>query len=84
MWHVYIIQCKDKSFYTGCTNDLERRFKEHKNGVGAKYTVSHKPIKILYSEECENRSDAQRRESEIKGWSHSKKLYLILSKSKSG
>jgi putative endonuclease len=80
MWYVYIIQCEDNSFYTGCTNDLARRFKEHKNGFGAKYTVSHKPVKILYSKECKNRSDAQSQESKIKSWPRNKKINLIKNK----
>ena len=78
-WFTYIIECEDKSLYTGCTNDLARRFKQHFEGIGGKYTASHKPIKILFSEKYNTRSEALRRESQIKGWSHGKKIKFIKS-----
>lgn len=77
MWCVYILECEDKSLYTGCTNDLQHRFKRHSSGTGGKYTSSHKPIKILFSEECGDRSEALKREKQIKGWSHNKKIKFI-------
>jgi len=76
-WFTYIIECEDKSLYTGCTNDLYRRFKQHSAGIGGKYTASHKPIKILFSEKYNTRSEALKRETQIKGWSRTKKLKLI-------
>ncbi len=82
MWFTYILECEDKSLYTGCTNDLIRRFKQHSTGVGGKYTASHKPVKILFFEEHSTRSDALKRESQIKGWPHVKKLDFILSQNK--
>jgi len=78
-WFVYIIKCSDNSLYTGCTNDLTRRFKEHSSGIGSKYTASHKPLKIIFSEKCGSRSNALKREHQIKGWSHNKKLEFIKS-----
>jgi putative endonuclease len=49
MWYVYILECKDKTFYTGITTDLERRIKEHNNSLlGAKYTKSRRPVKLVY------------------------------------
>jgi len=83
-WFIYIIECEDKSLYTGCTNDLNRRFEEHKKGVGAKYTASHKPVRILFSEERDSRSEALKRESQIKGWSRVKKIKFIQNQNKSG
>jgi putative endonuclease len=83
-WFVYIIECEDKSLYTGCTNDLQRRFKQHSTGVGGRYTASHKPVKILFSEERVTRSEALKRELQIKGWSHNKKLKFIQIQNKSG
>jgi len=77
MYYIYIIQCEDKSLYTGITNDLGRRFKEHKNGKGGHYTSSHKVVKIVHTEEFKNRSGALRREAQIKGWPREKKLALI-------
>lgn len=66
MWLVYILLCSDNSLYTGITNDLNKRFAAHKNGKGAQYTKSHKPIKIVYSQSFEQKSDALKREVEIK------------------
>ena len=77
MYHVYIIECKDKTLYTGITTDLERRFKEHQAGKGGAYTRAKKVKKILYSEQFQNRSEASKREAEIKSWDRKKKLALI-------
>ncbi len=74
---VYIIQCQDKSLYTGIAVDLKRRFKEHQNGKGGRYTLSHPVKKIVYSEKVETRGRALKRESRIKSWSRKKKLELI-------
>lgn len=82
MYFVYIIECKDKSFYTGITNDLMRRFNEHKNGIGGHYTSSKKVERIVYTEEHPDRSSALRREAQIKRWRREKKVKLILSKAK--
>ena len=65
MYFVYIIECKDKSFYTGITNDLDRRFNEHKNGTGGHYTSSKQVEKIVYTEEHTDRSSALKREALI-------------------
>jgi putative endonuclease len=77
MYFVYILECADKSLYTGITTDLERRFLEHNQGKGGNYTRSHKVKKIVYSEEAANRSLALKREHEIKSFSVEKKLELI-------
>ncbi len=77
MYYVYLIQCEDGSIYTGITNNLERRFQEHADKIGGHYTRTHKVEKVLYSEEYPTRSDALKRESEIKGWRREKKLALI-------
>ncbi len=84
MWFVYILECEDKSLYTGYTNDLERRFKRHSMGTGGKYTSSHKPIKLLFSEKCNSRSEALKRERQIKGWPREKKIKFIQSRNKPG
>jgi len=80
MWFVYIIKCVDDSLYTGFTNDLEKRFKAHKSGKGAKYTRSHKPEKIVFSEKFGKKELAMKREREIKNWKHSEKIKFIQSK----
>jgi putative endonuclease len=77
MYYVYILRCEDKSFYTGITTDVERRFKEHCVGTGGNYTRSHKPEKIIYSEKAATRSDALKREVEIKSWSREKKMQFV-------
>ncbi len=76
MWFVYILKCKDKTLYTGITTDLERRFAEHKNGTGARYTRSRGVVKFVYSEHCKSRSKALIREAEIKKLSREEKLAL--------
>ncbi len=77
MYFVYLIQCKDKSIYTGITNDLERRFNQHKRKKGGAYTRSHTVKEIIYTEKFQTKSEALKRELEIKGWRREKKLSLI-------
>jgi len=77
MWFTYIIKCKDSSLYTGVTNDLDKRFQAHKQGKGAKYTSSHKVLKIVFSEKFSTRSEAMKREIEIKKLTHKEKVDLI-------
>lgn len=77
-WYVYIIRCADSSLYTGVTTDLERRFNEHLHGKkGAKYFRRTSPLEIAYREPVLNRSEAIRREAEIKALSRPEKLQLI-------
>ena len=79
MYFVYLIECSDKSIYTGITTDVQRRFNEHKNKKGGHYTSSKKVVRILYTEQCATRSQALIREAEIKSWTRPKKLALIKS-----
>ena len=76
-YYVYIIYCKDGSYYTGHAKDVEKRFDMHKNGRGARYTRMHEPEKLVYVEPFESRSEAMRRERKIKKLSHNKKQQLI-------
>ncbi len=76
-WSLYILKCSDGSFYTGITNDLERRFKMHQAGKASRYTRSHGPVEMLYSEKCGDRSSALIRECEVKEWPRAKKAALI-------
>lgn len=73
-WYVYILLCDDNSLYTGISPDPQARFLAHQNGKGAKYTKSHKPIKLLYQEPATTRSEALKRELVIKSWSREKKI----------
>ena len=77
MWYVYVLLCEDGSLYTGSTNNLEKRFLDHKNGKGGYYTRSHKPIKLIYQEQLPTQSEALRRELEIKSWSREKKIKIL-------
>ncbi len=74
---VYIVECSDGTLYTGYTVDIERRVDEHNSGVGAKYTRGRTPVKLIYKESFSSRSDAQKREYEIKQLPRSKKEELI-------
>jgi putative endonuclease len=65
---VYIIECKDQFLYTGITGNLENRLQEHREGR-TPFTKNKKPIKLIYSERFESRTDAAKKEKEIKGWS---------------
>ncbi|MFH1387468.1 MAG: GIY-YIG nuclease family protein [bacterium] len=76
-YFVCIIECTNKAFYTGITNNLERRFSQHQTGQGGHYTRYNPAVKIRYSEKHPSRSAAAKREAQIKGWSRTKKLALI-------
>jgi putative endonuclease len=77
MYFTYIILCRDGSFYTGISTDPDRRFKEHKNKKGGKYTYSHPVKKVIYSEQFETKGEALRRERQIKGWRREKKIKIL-------
>ena len=72
-WFFYILRCSDNSLYSGITNNLEARLKEHNKGIGAKYTHTRRPVIIVYSEKYDNVSGARKREEQVKGWSRAKK-----------
>ena len=76
MNHTYMIECEDGSLYTGWTNNLEKRFAMHVAGKGAKYTRSHKPVRIVYDEISDTPQQAQKREYQIKRLSHAQKLNI--------
>lgn len=77
-WLVYILECGDGTYYTGVTDDLQRRFEMHCNGTGAKYTRGRGPLKIVYSHAVADRGTALRRECAIKKLPREKKIRLIL------
>ncbi len=76
-YFLYILQCSDKSLYTGITTNVKRRFEEHKAGKGGHYTSAHRVVKIVYTEEHKDRSSASKREAEIKKWTRKQKLEFI-------
>lgn len=77
MWFVYILLCNDGSYYIGSTNNLEKRFKDHVDGNGGRYTRSHKPLRIVYKEELATKSEALKREAQLKKLTRVKKEALI-------
>lgn len=78
MYFVYIIECNDKTLYTGITSDLKRRIEEHNNSkLGAKYTKFRRPVKLVYSKKFNDRSSAQIEEARIKKLTRNKKLDFI-------
>ena len=77
MWQVYIIECKDSKLYTGITNNLNRRLSEHNSGRGGRFTKFRRPVKLVYHQEVSNKSEALKREIEIKKLARSEKLSLV-------
>lgn len=78
MYYVYILVCSDESLYCGYTNDLEGRLSVHNSGKGAKYTRSRLPVQMVYHESFQTKSEALKREAEMKKMSRQEKLNLIL------
>jgi putative endonuclease len=78
MYFVYILKCSDQSFYTGITTNLDRRIKEHNSSkLGAKYTKVRRPVKLIYSKNFTNRSEASIEEARIKKLSRDEKLNFL-------
>jgi putative endonuclease len=79
-YFLYLLECADKSIYTGITTDITRRLAEHRDPrgkLGARYTRAHGAVKIIYSETFASRSAALKREAEVKKWRRERKLELI-------
>jgi putative endonuclease len=74
---VYILECRDGTYYTGITNDLDRRLRQHSLGQAAKYTRGRLPVILKYTEVVESKSEALRREYEIKQLNRREKEKLI-------
>ena len=77
MNYTYIVKCSDKTFYTGWTNDLEKRIEMHNSGKGAKYTKARLPVELVYYEAFDTKEEAMSREWHIKRISRSEKQKLI-------
>lgn len=79
VWYVYIVKCSDKTLYTGITTGLDRRIKEHNSSdtKGAKYTKTRRPVSLVYREVVRSRSEAMKREHQIKKLKKSQKLQLL-------
>ena len=75
---VYIVRCADKTLYTGCTNNLLKRLREHNSGqAGAKYTSSRRPVKLVYQQKLKSLAAGRTREAEIKRMTREEKTKLI-------
>ncbi|MBY4898381.1 GIY-YIG nuclease family protein [Cupriavidus sp. AU9028] len=76
-WFLYLLECADGSVYTGITTDVERRFEQHRNGIGARYTRSRTPVAVMGSLPCADRSEASRLEAAVKRLRAEKKHELV-------
>ncbi|MES2436629.1 MAG: GIY-YIG nuclease family protein [Patescibacteria group bacterium] len=82
-YYVYILECADTTLYVGITTDLTRRVQEHNTSPkGAKYTKARRPVVLSYFEEFKNRSEASKREYELKKMKREEKLRLLQSKAR--
>ena len=77
MFYVYILECNDKTLYTGYTNSLQTRLEKHNLGIAAKYTRGRTPVRFVYTENFPDKSSALKREIEIKSLTRKKKIELI-------
>lgn len=79
-WFVYMVRCSDASLYSGVTTDVERRFKEHtESKKGSKYVRAKIPLRVVYTEPCASRSEAQIREAQLKKMKKEEKEALVKS-----
>ena len=76
-WFVYLVRCSDGSFYAGIATDVNERVKRHNWGVGCSYTRMRRPVELVWSEFCGDRSLARAREKQIKSWGQRRKLELL-------
>lgn len=78
IYYVYIVKCSDNSYYTGFTNDLERRINEHNDGLNSdSYTYNRRPVELVFYCEFNDVNQAIDFEKQIKGWSRKKKEAII-------
>ena len=75
--YVYILECSDNTLYTGWTTDLKKRISAHNSGKGAKYTKGRLPVRLVYKESYNSKTEALKREYNIKQLSRERKLALI-------
>ena len=75
---VYIVECKDATYYTGVTNDIDRRIAEHNEGYNpSAFTFRRRPVKLVFAYDCIDGHEAHAFEKQIKGWRREKKKALI-------
>jgi putative endonuclease len=76
-FYAYLLECRDASYYTGHTDDLDARLIAHQQGIFRGYTLSRRPVKLVWSQDFPTRDEAFQAERQIKGWSRAKKQALI-------
>ncbi|MGB8957886.1 MAG: GIY-YIG nuclease family protein [Candidatus Aminicenantales bacterium] len=76
-WSLYILRCRDESFYTGVTTDIDRRFHEHEAGRASRFTRTRRPVVLVYQETCGTRSQALSRECAVKSMGRKGKEDLV-------
>ncbi|NHA04861.1 GIY-YIG nuclease family protein [Mucilaginibacter sp. HC2] len=77
-YHVYILRCSDGSYYTGITNDIERRLIEHQSGENPRcYTYKRRPVQLVFNEVFNDVNQAIAFEKQVKGWRREKKDAII-------
>jgi putative endonuclease len=76
-WFVYMLKCRDGSYYTGITSDIDKRTEAHRKGRGSRYVRSRLPFSLVYLQEMSGKSSAMKRENEIKGMERAGKKKLI-------
>jgi putative endonuclease len=76
-WFVYILKCRDESYYTGITIDIDKRTEAHRKGLGSRYVRSRLPFSLVYLQEMSGKSSAMKRENEIKGMDRAGKEKMI-------
>jgi putative endonuclease len=74
---MYILRCRDDSYFVGSTRDLEHRLEQHSLGAVESYTSSRLPVKLLYAEEYDRIDEAYAREKQVQGWNRKKREALI-------
>jgi len=83
-WSLYILRCRDESFYTGVTTDIDRRFHEHEAGRASRFTRTRRPVVLVYQETCGSRSQALSRECAVKSMGRKGKEDLVAGGSAAG
>lgn len=82
MNYTYVVECRDGTFYTGWTNNIEKRIEDHNSGKGAKYTKARRPVTLVYYETFETKKEAMKREYAIKQMSRVQKENMISGRQK--
>jgi len=75
-WSCYLLEYSDGSYYVGVADDLDERVKEHNAGIGSRHTLLRRPVRLIWSQACENYARARALEARLKGWSRTKKKRL--------